>query len=346
MLKKLTFTTMAVSMFALFGCGSDSSSGSSGAPCETPELPQSSLEFSTNGASCVAKQDMQPEEYTQLTMDLITNGFNPEMAQQNGTATTQDYSKSTKEAKILLTLTYDISTTKMEATYTKTMKEVGANASECDKATAGLPASELAWKPTFSGECEVAQQFDLESLQAYDEELDLYGYTKDELTKESYRYTRVNIDPTGYVETANRDTLAFTYSMGTFLGTFNSTPSPLSNLGRIVYNYMSTVVDDMEKENLAFKTSYKNSAKIKTLPKKNDEFISTMQAAGFTLKRRNQSACPGCGDYYMYDAIINDGDYGEITLYLEWQEESVKEPSGFKTMEVKKIGGVDISGLF
>ena len=50
-----------------------------------------------------------------------------------------------------------------------------ANASQCDLATAKLPASALAWQPTFAGGCEVTQQFPLAELQALDQQLIAMG---------------------------------------------------------------------------------------------------------------------------------------------------------------------------
>ena len=42
------------------------------------------------------------------------------------------------------------------------------NASKCDMATQKLPASSLAWQPTFGGGCEVTQLFALNELEKFD----------------------------------------------------------------------------------------------------------------------------------------------------------------------------------
>ena len=94
------------------------------------------------------------------------------------------------------------------------------NASKCDLATQKLPASSLAWQPTFSGGCEVQQQIALDDLQKFDALLIANSFLKEELTQESYRYVR-KVPDYDAVATIN-DTLTFTYTMGTFAGNFSS----------------------------------------------------------------------------------------------------------------------------
>ena len=94
------------------------------------------------------------------------------------------------------------------------------NASKCDLATQRLPASSLAWQPTFSGGCEVQQQIALDDLQKFDALLIANSFLKEELTQESYRYVR-KVPDYDAVATIN-DTLTFTYTMGTFAGNFSS----------------------------------------------------------------------------------------------------------------------------
>lgn len=95
-----------------------------------------------------------------------------------------------------------------------------SNASQCDLATQRLPASSLAWQPTFSGGCEVSQQIPLDELLKFDTLLIAAGYEKEELVQESYRYARKKQDSNSSV--AFNDTLLFTYKMGTFVGNFYS----------------------------------------------------------------------------------------------------------------------------
>ena len=97
------------------------------------------------------------------------------------------------------------------------------NASKCDLATQKLPASSLAWQPTFSGGCEVQQQIALDDLQKFDALLIANSFLKEELTQESYRYVR-KVPDYDAVATIN-DTLTFTYTMGTFAGNFSSKTS-------------------------------------------------------------------------------------------------------------------------
>ena len=98
-------------------------------------------------------------------------------------------------------------------------------ASKCDLATQKLPASSLAWQPTFSGGCEAQQQIALDEMLKFDTLLIAAGFQKEELVQESYRYVRETPDYTTLV--AVNDTLAFTYMMGTFVGNFHSVTSPL-----------------------------------------------------------------------------------------------------------------------
>jgi hypothetical protein len=95
-----------------------------------------------------------------------------------------------------------------------------ANASQCDLATAKLPASSLAWQPTFAGGCEVTQQFPLAELQALDQQLIAMGYEKKALTQESYIYSLNNNDFDNMK--VYNDTLRFTYASEFFSGNFNA----------------------------------------------------------------------------------------------------------------------------
>ena len=95
-----------------------------------------------------------------------------------------------------------------------------SNASKCDLATQKLPASSLAWQPTFGGGCEVSQQIALDELQKFDTLLIAAGFQKEELVQESYRYVRKKLDNNSSVYF--NDTLLFTYNTGIFVGNFSS----------------------------------------------------------------------------------------------------------------------------
>ena len=107
------------------------------------------------------------------------------------------------------------------------------NASTCDLATAKLPPSELAWKPTFGGSCEVSQTISLASLQKFDTLLIAAGYEQKKLTTESFRYTIEK--PNMVASTIDRDTLLFTYSMETFVGTFSGVTEPMTEKQKLGY---------------------------------------------------------------------------------------------------------------
>lgn len=94
------------------------------------------------------------------------------------------------------------------------------NASQCDMATARLPASSLAWQPTFAGGCEVTQQFPLDELNALDQQIVAMGFVKNAITQESYVYTYNYKDYDNLI--AYNDTLRFTYAAGFFSGNFIS----------------------------------------------------------------------------------------------------------------------------
>ena len=103
---------------------------------------------------------------------------------------------------------------------------VASNASLCDLATQKLPASSLAWQPTFAGGCEVVQQFPLAELQAFDLQLVSMGYEKNALTQESYIYS-LNINDFNNLMVYS-DTLRFTYASEFFSGNFNATARAMS----------------------------------------------------------------------------------------------------------------------
>ena len=107
------------------------------------------------------------------------------------------------------------------------------NASTCDLATAKLPPSELAWKPTFGGSCEVSQTISLEKLQKFDTILIVAGYEQTKISNESFRYTIEK--PNMESATVDRDTLLFTYSMETFVGTFSGVTEPMTEKQKLGY---------------------------------------------------------------------------------------------------------------
>lgn len=100
------------------------------------------------------------------------------------------------------------------------------NASKCDLATQKLPASSLAWQPTFGGGCEVTQLFALNELEKFDTLLIAAGYQKKELTQGTYRYVleTLNVETTS----STNDTLEFSYLQGTFAGFFRSATNQIT----------------------------------------------------------------------------------------------------------------------
>ena len=114
----------------------------------------------------------------------------------------------------------------IDASCTSQQQTSKNNASQCELATQKLPASSLAWQPTFAGGCEVVQQFPLAELQVLDQQLVSMGYEKNALTQESYIYS-LNINDFNNLMVYS-DTLRFTYASEFFSGNFNATARAMS----------------------------------------------------------------------------------------------------------------------
>lgn len=233
--------TLASFMFA--ACSSDdSSTGGPSGSCDTSALPASSLSFASSGEGCVAQESMDAVAFMSMVADYTNAGWLPVAAnpQPNGDG---EYVFSKQDGAVSHSVTLTTTGGNVTVVYVKTgdtpqtsdpTTEVPVkNASTCDLATAKLPPSELAWKPTFGGSCEVSQTISLEKLQKFDTLLIVAGYEQKKLTTESFRYTIES--PNIEASTIDRDTLLFTYSMETFVGTFSGVTEPMTETQKLGY---------------------------------------------------------------------------------------------------------------
>jgi hypothetical protein len=237
--------TLASFMFA--ACSSDdSSTGGSSGSCDVSALPASNLSFESTSDGCLASQSMDADAFMSVVAAYTNAGWLPVTANSSPDGQSGDYVFSKQEGSVTHTVTLTNSAGAVTAVYVKTGDEQGGkensgtkpgskdnvpNASQCDLATKRLPASALAWTPTFAGGCEVLQEFALADLQALDEELLDMGYFKQSLSAESYKYV---LDDWSKEEgLAFKDTLAFVYAMGTFTGTFSSASRALTKAEKV-----------------------------------------------------------------------------------------------------------------
>lgn len=220
-------SALASMMFA--ACSSDDSgTGASSGSCDVSALPASSLSFEKTDSGCYAQGTMDAVAFATYVANYSNAGWLPVTANPSPDGQGGEYVFSKTEGTVSHTVTLTGASGAVSVVYVKTgdaSSNGGAldipvnNASTCDLATAKLPPSELAWKPTFGGSCEVSQTISLEKLQKFDTLLIAAGYEQTKISNESFRYTITKPDPVS--ETIDKDTLLFTYSMETFVGTFS-----------------------------------------------------------------------------------------------------------------------------
>lgn len=319
----------------LVACSSDdSSTGSSSGSCDTSALPSSSLSFESTAQGCSAQSSMDAVAFTNYIADYTNAGWLPVTASPTADGGTYTFSKQDGSVSHSVTLSSAAGT--VTVVYVKSGDgssnngDSGSgktNASTCDLATQSLPASQLAWQPTFAGGCEVAQEFALADLQTLDDELIEAGFEKNALSDESYRYTRLRLDAAAYHELAYRDTLAFTYTMGTFVGTFKNAELPLGDVGYIVVNYLTPFIpeEDMPKFYFMYTDGYtrmgyvSGGSKIGT----KENFIEKMKEIGFKLSLTSDD-----DPVFYYNATISDGTHGTVQLKVRYTRKTAS-PAAF-----------------
>ena len=233
-------SALASMMFA--ACSSDDSgTGASSGSCDVSALPASSLSFEKTDNGCYAQGTMDAVAFATYVANYSNAGWLPVTANPSPDGQGGEYVFSKTEGTVSHTVTLTGASGAVSVVYVKTgdaSSNGGAldipvnNASTCDLATAKLPP-DLAWKPTFGGSCEVSQTISLASLQKFDTLLIAAGYEQKKLTTESFRYTIEK--PNIVASTIDRDTLLFTYSMETFVGTFSGVTEPMTEKQKLGY---------------------------------------------------------------------------------------------------------------
>lgn len=234
-------SALASMMFA--ACSSDDSgTGASSGSCDVSALPASSLSFEKMDSGCYAQGTMDAVAFATYVANYTNAGWLPVTANPSPDGQGGEYVFSKTEGTVSHTVTLTGASGAVSVVYVKTGDASSNgdaldipvnNASTCDLATAKLPPSELAWKPTFGGSCEVSQTISLASLQKFDTLLIAAGYEQKKLTTESFRYTIEK--PNMVASTIDRDTLLFTYSMETFVGTFSGVTEPMTETQKLGY---------------------------------------------------------------------------------------------------------------
>lgn len=234
-------SALASMMFA--ACSSDDSgTGASSGSCDVSALPASSLSFEKMDSGCYAQGTMDAVAFATYVANYTNAGWHPVTANPSPDGLGGEYVFSKTEGTVSHTVTLTGASGAVSVVYVKTGDASSNgdaldipvnNASTCDLATAKLPPSELAWKPTFGGSCEVSQTISLASLQKFDTLLIAAGYEQKKLTTESFRYTIEK--PNMVASTIDRDTLLFTYSMETFVGTFSGVTEPMTEKQKLGY---------------------------------------------------------------------------------------------------------------
>ena len=318
MKKCLTFPIM-VAAIMLAACSDDSSTGASSGSCDTSALPASSLSFASSGEGCVAQESMDAVAFMSMVADYTNAGWLPVAAnpQPNGDG---EYVFSKQDGAVSHSVTLTTAGENVTVVYVKTgdtqqtsdpTTEVPVkNASTCDLATAKLPPSELAWKPTFGGSCEVSQTISLEKLQKFDTLLIAAGYEQTKISNETFRYTIEA--PNMESATVDRDTLLFTYSMETFVGTFSGVTGPMTKKQLLGYELTEVARANLPEDVFArgkFDDYYDNFY-AGDIPSKVDRayVITQLNKYGWNLKK-------GASSYSSIGSITYNGTVYTLTLY-------------------------------
>ena len=206
-----------------------------------------------------------------------------------------------------------------------------SNASKCDLATQKLPASSLAWQPTFGGGCEVSQQIALDELQMFDTWLIAAGYEKKELTQGSYRYTL----ETPNVETATsiNDTLEFTYMQGTFAGFFRSATNPIDKvtMKKILVKQAcpSLIPEIVFEKDVCVSVDYNG----KIAP---ESFLALKDAASILSDLKNYGWMCDIQNGMLYTCSVNHNG-NQYSLQYIYQTDTVYGPDGSAPLSVTRI---------
>jgi hypothetical protein len=285
-------SALASMMFA--ACSSDDSgTGASSGSCDVSALPASSLSFEKTDSGCYAQGTMDAVAFATYVANYSNAGWLPVTANPSPDGQGGEYVFSKTEGTVSHTVTLTGASGAVSVVYVKTgdaSSNGGAldipvnNASTCDLATAKLPPSELAWKPTFGGSCEVSQTISLASLQKFDTLLIAAGYKQTKISNESFRYTIEK--PNMVASTIDRDTLLFTYSMETFVGTFSGVTEQMTARQILAYELNEVAKAHLPEDLYALGEIYGNAFEVSSVPSAvNSTYVANqLNKYGWNLK--------------------------------------------------------------
>ena len=334
--------TLASFMFA--ACSSDdSSTGGSSGSCDVSALPASSLSFEKTDSGCFAQGTM--DSLAIYVANYTNEGWHLTDGQSG------DYVFSKQEGSVTHTVTLTNSAGAVTAVYVKTGDEQGGkensdssdpkknvpNASQCDLATKRLPASALAWTPTFAGGCEVLQEFALADLQALDEELLDMGYFKQSLSAESYKYV---LDDWSKEEgLAFKDTLAFVYAMGTFTGTFSSASRDLTKAEKIRLQLFDAYFELVTADILGGDPTPYLQDNVLIDPLKNNEYLYVYGKMPFTQVASHDQFVAAGWSCSVAGAITCKKELAGVMYYMSYRIDNNDSPSQRKIRAYFSLDG-------
>lgn len=321
-IKQLLFGGALASLMLAACSSDDSGTGASSGSCDVSALPASSLSFEKTDNGCYAQGTMDAVAFATYVANYSNAGWLPVTANPSPDGQGGEYVFSKTEGTVSHTVTLTGASGAVSVVYVKTgdaSSNGGAldipvnNASTCDLATAKLPPSELAWKPTFGGSCEVSQTISLASLQKFDTLLIAAGYKQTKISNESFRYTIEK--PNMESATVDRDTLLFTYSMETFVGTFSGVTGPMTKKQLLGYELTEVARANLPEDVFAmgkFDDYYDNFYAGDIPSKVNRAYVITqLNKYGWNLKEG--------ASYYsaIKGSITYNGSVYTMTLYYD-----------------------------
>lgn len=342
--------TLASFMFA--ACSSDdSSTGGSSGSCDVSALPKSDLSFESRDGGCYAEGSMDAVAFMSVVADYTNAGWLPVTANPSPDGQSGDYVFSKQEGSVTHTVTLTNSAGAVTAVYVKTGDEQGGkensdssdpkknvpNASQCDLATKRLPASALAWTPTFAGGCEVLQEFALADLQALDAELLDMGYEKKSLSAESYKYV---LDDWSKEEgLAFKDTLAFVYAMGTFTGTFSSASRDLTKAEKIRLQLFDAYFELVTADILGGDPTPYLQDNVLIDPLKNNEYLYVYGKMPFTQVASHDQFVAAGWSCSVAGAITCKKELAGVMYYMSYRIDNNDSPSQRKIRAYFSLDG-------
>lgn len=348
---KQTLLGCTLASFMFVACSSDdSSTGGSSGSCDVSALPASNLSFESTSDGCLASQSMDAVAFMSVVADYTNAGWLPVSANPTPDGG-GEYVFSKQEGSVTHTVTLTNSAGAVTAVYVKTGDEQGGkensdssdpkknvpNASQCDLATKRLPASALAWTPTFAGGCEVLQEFALADLQALDAELLEMGYFKQSLSAESYKYV---LDDWSKEEgLAFKDTLAFVYAMGTFTGTFSSASRDLTKAEKVRLQLFDAYFELVTADILGGDPTPYLQDNVLIDPLKNNEYLYVYGKMPFTQVASHDQFVAAGWSCSVAGAITCKKELAGVMYYMSYRIDNNDSPSQRKIRAYFSLDG-------